>query len=233
VNSLNLPFTSLLHHTLKEIEDSGLVDAVIVESRLPNVFSAGLDLHELHGVSRDHLDRFWSSVQDLWLQLYSSRLVTLSYINGHCLAAGTIIAAACDYRIACEGDYQIGVTAAKVGLVAPPWFLKLLSHLMGERRAEHILQIGRTFSPEEAVQVGLVDNICSSGNGADACLQALNPFLSVSQESRQRMKQYFRAELIDSFNVKRFEDKEDFLDFVLKESVQEQLGVYIQQLNKK
>lgn len=110
MNSFNLSFTSQLTNTLKEIEDSGAADAIIIKSLLPNVFSAGLDLHELHGVSRDHLESFWSSVQELWLQIYSSKLVILSLINGHCLAAGTMIAAACDYRVACEGDYLIGVT---------------------------------------------------------------------------------------------------------------------------
>lgn len=233
VNSFNIPFTLELTHTLKELEDSGSVDAVIIKSLLPNVFSAGLDLHELYGVSRDHLETFWWSVQDLWFQIYSSRLVTLSYINGHCLAAGTIIAAACDYRIACKGDYEIGVTAAKVGLVAPPWFLKMLARLMGERRTEHVLQVGRTFSPDEAVQIGLVDEVCSNKQTVDVCLQALSPYLSVSQESRRTMKQYFRAELVDGFDAMRLKDKDNFLDYVLKESVQKQLGVYIEQLKKK
>ena len=231
VNSLNIPFTSQITHTLKEIENSD-VDAVIIKSLLPNVFSAGLDLHEMYGVSRDHLKEFWWIVQDLWFQIYSSRLVTLSYVSGHCLAAGTIIAAACDYRIACKGDYQIGVTAAKVGLVAPPWFLKMLSHLMGERRTEHVLQVGKTFSPDEAVQVGLVDEVCSDDQGSNACLQALSSYLSVSQQSRQTMKRYLRAELIDDFDSKRVKDRDNFLDYVMRDSVQEQLGIYIQQLKR-
>lgn len=230
VNSLDIPFTSQLTHTLKEIEDSDNVDAVLIKSLLPSVFSAGLDLHELYEVPRDHLDLFWWNVQELWFQIYSSRLVTLSYINGHCLAAGTIIAAACDYRIACKGDYQIGVPAVKVGLVAPQWFLKMLSHLMGERQTDHVIQVGKTFSPDEAVQVGLVDEVCSDDQSSHACQKALSLYLSVSQESRQTMKRYLRADLIDGFEAKRIQDKENFLDYVMRDSVQKQLGIYIQQL---
>lgn len=192
----------------------------------------GLDLHELYDVPRCHLEYFWSSVQELWLQLYSSSLVTLSFINGHCLAAGTIIAAACDHRIACEGDYQIGVTAAKAGLVAPPWFLKMLSHLMGRRTTEYALQVGKTFSPDKAVQIGLVDQVCNKEN-ADTCLRALTPYLSVSQESRRTMKQYFRRELVTDFNVMRQKDKDTFVNYIMKESVQKQLAIYIQQLKNK
>lgn len=233
VNGFDIPFTRHLTKTLKEIENSGVVDAVIIKSALPNVFSAGLDLHELYGVSRGHLEAFWQSVQDLWFQVYSSKLVTLSFINGHCLAAGTIIAAACDYRVACEGDYSIGVTAAKVGLVAPPWFLTMLSHLMGKRRTEHALLTGKTFSPDEAVQVGLVDEICPTKLSDDACLQVLKPYLLVSQESRKTMKKYMRAELIENFNLMRESDMDNFVDYVMKVSVQEQLGSFIQRLKRK
>lgn len=232
VNSLNIAFTLQLLKTLKEVEDSSVVDAIIFKSSLQNVFSAGLDLNELYGNSRDHLECFWEAVQNLWFLIYSSKLVTLSLINGHCLAAGTIIAAASDYRLAIEGNYSIGVTAAKVGLIAPPWFLVMLSHLMGRRRTEHALQTGHTFTPSEAVEVGLVDQVCSSELAQDICSEVLMPYLLVSQESRWTMKRFLRAELLDYFHLHRNEDRDYFVDYVMKESVQKQLGSYIQQLKK-
>ena len=84
VNSIDSALALELTRTLKEIEDSGEAKAIIIKSSLPKIFSAGLDLHELYGVSRSHLEDFWKAVQDLWLQIYSSDLVTLSFINGHC-----------------------------------------------------------------------------------------------------------------------------------------------------
>lgn len=235
VNSFNVSFTMELTQALKKIEDSNQVGAVIIKSSIPGVFSAGLDLNELHGTSRDHIEFFWQSVQEMWFQIYSSKLVFLSVINGHCLAAGTIIAAACDYRLGIEGKYSIGVTAAKVGLVAPPWFLQMLTHLMGRRVTEHALQIGLTFSPVEAVKVGLLDQVCSSDADVtdDTCLQILTPYLVVSQESRRTMKEYLRAELIHSFQRTRQSDMNDFVNYVMKSSVQKKLGDYIHQLKGK
>lgn len=233
VNSFNVSFTVELTQTLKEIEDSKEVEAIIIKSSLPNIFSAGLDLHELYGTPRDHMETFWRSVQELWFQIYSSKLVTMSLINGHCLAAGTIIAAACDYRIGIEGRYSLGVTAAKIGLVAPPWFLTMLCHLMGRRTTEHALQTSHTFSPDEAARVGLIDEVCSEEVAHDTCMQVLSRYLAVSQESRSTMKQYLRAELVREFEQSRDSDTHQFVDYVMKSSVQSKLGDYIQTLKRK
>ena len=172
-------------------------------------------------------------MQDLWLQLYSSRLPTIAAINGHCLAGGTIIATACDYRVAVEGNYSIGVTAAKIGVIAPPWFLKMLTYVMGQRNTELALQQGRVFTPREAIGVGLVDKVCSRDMIDEECWTALEPFLTVSAESRATMKLSLRADLIDNFLRSREEDMNNFVDFILKDSVQNNLGKFMEQLKSK
>ena len=232
VNSLNIPFTIELTKILREIEDSGDIKAVIFESSLPKVFSAGLDLNELYNKPRKHMELFWRSFQDLWFQVYSSKLVTLSVIGGHCLAAGTVIAAACDYRLGVKGQYAIGVPAVKVGLVAPPWFLTTLCDLMGKRKTELAIQTGKTFSPSEALENGLIDRVCTATQANIVLLEVLETYLSVNQLSRSTMKHYLRAELIDSYECKREHDMHDFVDYVSKDSVQKMLCSYIQSMKK-
>lgn len=233
VNTLNASFTSELTQALRKIEDSKEVQAIVIKSSLQNVFSAGLDLNELYGISREKMVTFWHNLQDLWYQIYSSKLITVSVINGHCLAAGTLIAAACDYRIGIEGQYSVGVTAAKIGLVAPPWFLTMLCHLMGRRNTDYALQIGRTFTPVESTSAGLVDQVCTKEEAGEICLQILAQYLAVSQESRSTMKQYLRADLIREFEHSREDDLNQMVDYVMSSSVQCQLGDYIQKLKQR
>lgn len=233
VNSFDIAFTDELTRALKVIEKSGEVDALILKSNNPTIFSSGLDLHDLFAQPRSHLELFWQHVQDLWLQLYSSRLPTIAAINGHCLAGGTILATACDYRVAAEGNYGIGVTAAKIGVIAPPWFLKMLTYVMGQRNTELALQQGRVFTPKEATSVGLVDKVCSKDMMDEECWKALEPFLTVSAESRATMKLSLRVDLIDNFLKSREEDMDNFVNFILKESVQNNLGKYMEQLRSK
>lgn len=230
VNSLDTSFIIELNKAVKEIEDSKDINAVIIKSSLPGIFSAGLDLNELCGTSREHVEKFWELVQNLWLQIYSSRLITLACITGHCLAAGVIVAGACDYRIGIKGQYSIGITAAKIGLVAPPWCLWMLSHIIGERKTEYALQVAHTFSPEEAIKIGFFDKLCSADQVDSACIESLKPYLAVSQDSRVMVKHFMRSKLIKDFNETREKDKLTFVDFVMKESVQEKLTGYIQRI---
>ena len=232
VNSFDVAYTEELTRALKEIEKAE-VDGLILKSKNPSIFSSGLDLHDLYAQPRSHLELFWRRVQDLWLQLYSLRLPTIAAINGHCLAGGTILAAACDYRLAIEGNYGIGVTAAKIGLIAPPWFLKMLTYVMGQRNTEWALQLGHVFTPREAMSVGLVDKVCSKDMMDEECWKALEPFLTVSAESRATMKLSLRSNLIDDFLGSREEDMNNMIDFILKDSVQSNLGKYMEQLKSK
>lgn len=49
--------------------------------RQPKVFSAGLDILEMYGKSPERCGEFWKAVQEMWLKLYSSNMVTIAAIN--------------------------------------------------------------------------------------------------------------------------------------------------------
>ena len=227
VNSFDMTLTSDFTAKFKELSNSNEVQAVVVKSSLPTVFSAGVDFKELCGVSQDHLRQFWTVIRDMWLQLYTSRVTTLAAISGHCLAGGTLIAAACDHRIATQGDFKIGVTAAKLGLVPPHWFLKNLAHLMGQRATERHLQQGRVFTPDQALEVGLVDEVCDPGDMRERCKAALLSYLDVCHDSRTEIKLSLRREVTEAFHQLEDRDVENFIRFTLRESTQKKLASMI------
>lgn len=47
----------------------------------PKVFSAGLDIMEMYRKSPERCGEFWRAVQEIWLKLYSSNMVTIAAIN--------------------------------------------------------------------------------------------------------------------------------------------------------
>lgn len=52
-----------------------------LNQNLPKVFSAGLDIMEMYGKSPERCAEFWKTVQEIWLKLYSSNMVTVAAIN--------------------------------------------------------------------------------------------------------------------------------------------------------
>ena len=228
VNCLKIPLALELTQTLKDLEVSKDVDALVIKSSIPGVFSAGLDLKDLHGQPPQHLQLLWKSVQDFWLQLYSSRLATVAYISGHCLAAGVIMAGACDYRFGVDGNYKLGIPTARIGMVAPPWVAVMLSHIIGRRQTARSLQIGQTFSPQEALEIKLLDSLSAPDSASADCFNVLHSYLSVSQESRSTAKRYMRTKFIDEFECSKAEDLASFVEYVMRESVQKNLGDYME-----
>ena len=224
VNSFDMGLSQEFSAKFHDLTRSGDVHAVVLKSSVSKVFSAGLDFKDLCGVSEAHLREFWKIVREMWYMIYTCRLTTLAAINGHCLAGGTLIAAACDHRICAQGDYKIGVTAAKIGLVPPHWFLGTLTHLTGQRVTEMCLQQGRVFQPEDAVKAGLMDEVCEKKVIDDRCREALLPYLETCHETRAAIKLSLRRELIESYHKLEEKDTKDFVQFTLRESTQRTLA---------
>ena len=83
------------------------------------------------------------------------------------------------------------------------------------------------------MNVGLVDEVCTKDVLDAECWKALEPFLCVSAESRATMKLSLREDIVDNFLRTRDEDMDKFVSFILQESVQNNLGSYMEQLKNR
>lgn len=231
-NILSSSFLSSLNATLKDVAGKrGEVDGVIISSSLGNVFSAGLDLTELADTNKNKLMEYWTLFQDCWYNIYSYCLPIVAAINGHSLAGGTVIAVASDYRIAAHGNYNVGITAAKIGVVAPPWVQANIKDIIGWRQTDMMLSQAKLFSPEEALKINLLDEICNGDLLLNASLSLL-PFMETLEEPRLRMKYSLRRELLANFESWREKDRDEFVDFVLTPSVQKNIDNFISNFKK-
>ena len=235
INGLDLPLVSDFSKKIAELNSSkSSVNGIVIASTIPRVFSAGIEFKELYNTDSSRLREFWAHLQNIFLQIYSSPHPTVAAINGHCLAGGTLIAASTDYRIGLSGSYKLGVTAARIGVVAPPWFQKTLVQVVGHRIAELMLTQGKTMGPDDALRIGLLDEVYSGGSDlVSYCVSSLRPFMETYPSSRIRMKRQLRGEVISELEASKKEDSDSFVDFVLEPSVQRRLKEYIEQLKKK
>ncbi len=101
-------------------------------------------------------------------RIENSPCIFIAAINGSCMGGGYELALACDLRYAQQGDYLIGLPEINIGLLPGAGGTQKLGRLMGGARALEALLLGRTFSPVEAAQQGLVHE-CR----ADALMHAL------------------------------------------------------------
>jgi enoyl-CoA hydratase/carnithine racemase len=106
------------------------------------------DMYELQQTYR-------RGIQQMALKVHRTGLPTIAAINGAAIGAGFDLACMCDIRVAARGAI-LGETFVKLGLIpgdGGAWFLQ---RLVGYERAAELTFTGRTFTADEAQQLGLV-----------------------------------------------------------------------------
>jgi enoyl-CoA hydratase/carnithine racemase len=83
--------------------------------------------------------------------------IFIAEINGHALGGGLEIPLACDLRFAAEGEYRLGTPEATLGLLPGNGGTQRLPRLIGRGRALDLMITGRTLTPREAYELGIVD----------------------------------------------------------------------------
>ncbi|XP_071426944.1 enoyl-CoA delta isomerase 1, mitochondrial isoform X1 [Pithys albifrons albifrons] len=234
VNSLSLDFLTEFSISLEKLENDRACRGVIITSAIPKIFSSGLDITEMCGKSMEHYAEFWRAVQEMWIRLYGSNMVTVAAVNGASPAGGCLIALSCDYRIMAENPkFSIGLNEAQLGIVAPFWFKDTFVNVVGQRIAERALQLGSLYPAPEALKFGLVDELVPEEKLLEKASAVMAQWLALPDHARQITKSMMRKAVLDRLVAHREEDIKYFINFISKESIQKSLRMYMEMLKKK
>ncbi|XP_026180019.1 enoyl-CoA delta isomerase 1, mitochondrial isoform X2 [Mastacembelus armatus] len=234
VNSLSLDFLTEFCINLEKLEMDKSCRGLIITSSVPKVFSAGLDIMEMYGTTPERCGEFWKAVQEMWLKLYSSNMVTIAAINGFSPAGGCLISLTCDYRIMADNPrYSIGLNETQLGIVAPFWFKDTMVNTVGHRTTEMSLELGLLYNPSEALKIGLVDHLVPEEQVLTTATQTMTKWLAIPDHARQITKSMMRKPTADKLTSNREADIQNFVSFITKDSIQKSLRVYLEMLRKR
>ena len=235
VNSLNKEMIEALTAELDAVEQSG-AKAAVVTSAVPNIFSAGLDITEMWNPDETRLRAFWTSLQEMWLRFYGSRLALAAAVEGASPAGGCLLALTCDYRVMVDNArFSIGLNETALGIVAPSWFAATMGNTIGHRHAERHLQLGTLMPPADALAVGMVDEVVPAGDVRARAEAAAREFAAIPPDARHSSKMRMRGATLDALRPAeaRQADTDDFVGFVMQDSVQAGLTAYMGMLAKR
>lgn len=233
INSLNSKFLTELSGQIEKIEESRDINGVILASNLDNVLSAGVDINELYPYDPERCARFWRAMQECWIKLYGSSKVYIAAINGHAIGAGCLLPMSCDYRIMSTGPYKIGANETLLGLQAAFWLQDVMLRLVGNRETERAIQLGLLFTPEQALKVKLIDEICEPEDLLSKAEQHMKMWLKIPTVARELTKTSMRRETLSKLLVKREADIEAFVEFVGRGYIQSALRIYFDELKNR
>lgn len=187
LNILNLATMDELAAVFGRLADDPGIAAVVLESALEGVFSAGADVGE-H--LPPHADRLIETMGHLVVQLMSFPHPTVAVVRGRCLGGGMELAMGCDFVLASERA-TFGQPEVSVG-VFPPLATATYPRLVGLRATYDVVLTGRSLTAAEAASMGFVTSVHGEGD-LDAAVQAL--LSSLTPKSRAVLQQAKRAVL--------------------------------------
>ncbi len=127
-------------------------------------FCAGADIQMLTRVDPTFKYYFCLHANETLLRLENTPKLVIAAINGHCVGGGLEVAMAADLRIARKDAGKIGLPEVNLGVLPGTGGTQRLSRIVGKSKAIELMVTGKTFSFEDAKQLGLVNQIFEREN---------------------------------------------------------------------
>ena len=171
------------------------VKAVIVTGSGAS-FSAGVDLFRILREGPDYGRRFLPVLDELLLAALTFPKPVIAAINGHAIAGGCILAAACDYRIMVQGTGRIGIPELAVGVPFPALPLQIMAARLSDGALRDLVYSGRTVQIDEARTLGLIDEKCPDGMLLDRATEVAQKLASIPAGAFTLTKEAFRTPIL-------------------------------------
>lgn len=161
VNALNAAVAQEIDEAVAAARTDDRVRALVLWGG-ERVFAAGADIKEMEERGAVDMYRYIGDFQDVFFRLENLPKVTIAAINGYALGGGCELALACDFRI-CADDSQLGQPEILLGVIPGAGGTQRLPRLVGTGRAKDIIYSGRFVSADEALAIGLVNEVVPAG----------------------------------------------------------------------
>ena len=157
VSALDIELCQALSRELEQVA-IGPAPALIITGT-GSTFSAGVDLFRVLAGGATYLNEFLPAMEAFFNALVMFPKPAVAAVNGHAIAGGCIITAACDYRVMAEGAARIGVPELVVGVPFPPLPFEIMRARLSPPHFRELVLTGRTVQPAEALPLALVDEL--------------------------------------------------------------------------
>lgn len=173
------------------------LDELILQARFdPNVhvlvltgagekfFCAGANIRMLTSVTPEFKYYFCLHANETLNRLEQTPKLVIAAINGHCVGGGLEVALAADIRIARKNAGKIGLPEVNLGVLPGTGGTQRLARIVGRSRAIELMATGRTFDFEEALTLGLINQIFESEDFGQQVLRYAAQFVPPARASK-------------------------------------------------
>jgi enoyl-CoA hydratase/carnithine racemase len=210
VNALNEKVVDELAGELRALAGDPGVRALVLTGQ-GKFFTFGFDIPEFLDYRREDFLRYLTKFTDLYTYVFLYPKPVVAALNGHTIAGGCMLSIACDYRIMVPGKARISLNEIEFGSSLFAGSVEMMKFWVGNREAERLILGGAMYSAEEALRIGLIDEIVPEDQLAAAAKRVAGRYGSKDAAAFESIKKLSRQ---DVASVMRAREKESLLEFV-------------------
>lgn len=183
-----------MHECLDEVDGLGTPVALVTVAE-GKFWSNGLDLDWLTSHA-DHFEAYVTLVQRLLSRVLTLPMPTVAAIQGHCFAAGGMLAMAHDWRVMRADRGFFCLPEVDLGLPFPPGMDALLRAKLTPSTAVDAMTTGRRYGGNDALAAGIVTAAAAEAEVRGTALDLVRPLTAKAGPNLGVIKSTMFAEAV-------------------------------------
>jgi enoyl-CoA hydratase/carnithine racemase len=177
------PANTYTYEMMRQLDDAILrarmdnnVYVLLLTGAGDKFFSAGANIKMLSTVDPTFKYYFCLHANETLLRLEHTPKLVIAALNGHTVGGGLEIAMAADIRIARKDSGKVGLPEINLGVLPGTGGTQRLSRLVGKSKAIELMVTGNTYTFEEALEYGIINDIYERENFMENVMQYARQF---------------------------------------------------------
>ena len=165
MNYMTAPMSQELLELIERVEGDANTRAIVITGGVEGKFITHYSVDELAAMADDPAacaQIFPAASAGFHRMLDRIMLMpkaVIAAINGDCMGGGYELALACDFRLAADGPFQIGLPEAVLGILPGGGGTQRLPRLIGRAKALEVMLFGNVYNPRDAAEMGMVNRV--------------------------------------------------------------------------
>ena len=159
MNSLNFHLLHAIRDQVAAARYKGDIRVIVVTGAGEKAFCAGADLKERATLPPEKVKEYIFTIRELFSDIENLNKPVIAAVNGVALGGGTELALASDIRIA-SATASMGLTETRLAIIPGAGGTQRLPRLVGKGKGKELIFTGRRVGADEALDIGLVNQIC-------------------------------------------------------------------------
>ena len=205
MNALNVQVQEEIRAAATEAAERDDVRAVIVYGG-ERVFAAGADIKEMQVMSYTDMVRRSGALQSAFTAVAQIPKPTVAAVTGYALGGGCELALCCDFRVVGE-TAKLGQPEILLGVIPGAGGTQRLARLVGPSKAKDIIFSGRFVDAQEALAIGLADEVVPEEQVYAAAVTRLKPYVDgpalALRAAKEAVDRGLETDLVTGLEIER------------------------------